>query len=433
MRQYIGARYVPKFMGTYDATQIYEALCVVDNGMGTSYIAKVPTPANTPLTDTTYWAIYGASSGAIINLQDQIDDINNVKIPDINSDISALETKVDNLDERFYLFVGDSYVANFNPNWATKVVDYLGLDSDHYETVSVGGAGFRDRNETNSFLNLVTNYSGAIDRDKITDIVVAGGLNDSRFTSNNADANALATNIAAFFTYCRTEFANAKIWVGYISGELDYIANDISLKARQWCLWQYIRCTALNGGYYLFNSELAIHLDKSCYNADGIHPSNTGATYIGNAIANNLKYCPNDCIYPPLQLSLTAGSGFALGNAYLEVKIFNNKAHVYATNYISMPVTQNETITNTFKTILTMGNFVVNKATYLPLQLQLYGFDSATFQNVPAVLAVANNEIQLKTFDTSGSSFATHTATAANAQITIMLPIEFDFDTLDVN
>lgn len=74
--KYVGSRYVPKFMGTYDATQIYEALCVVDNGLGTSYISQQIVPAGTPLTDTTYWAVYGASSGAIINLQDQIDELN---------------------------------------------------------------------------------------------------------------------------------------------------------------------------------------------------------------------------------------------------------------------------------------------------------------------------------------------------------------------
>lgn len=72
---YIGARYVPRFTGTYDPTQIYEALDVVDNGSGTSYIAKKQTPAGTPLTDTDYWFVYGSSSGAIINLQQQIDAI----------------------------------------------------------------------------------------------------------------------------------------------------------------------------------------------------------------------------------------------------------------------------------------------------------------------------------------------------------------------
>ncbi len=73
--KYVGARYIPKFEGTYDATQSYENMIVVDNGMGTSYISQKPVPAGTPLTDTEYWALYGASSGAIVNLQNQIDVI----------------------------------------------------------------------------------------------------------------------------------------------------------------------------------------------------------------------------------------------------------------------------------------------------------------------------------------------------------------------
>ena len=88
--QYVGARYVPKFMGLYDATQAYEALCVVDNGMGTSYITKVPTPAGTPLTDTDYYAVYGASSGAIINLQNQIGDLNDLNTTDKDSLVDAI-------------------------------------------------------------------------------------------------------------------------------------------------------------------------------------------------------------------------------------------------------------------------------------------------------------------------------------------------------
>lgn len=74
--KYVGARYMPKFIGTYDATQVYEALSVVDNGLGTSYVSNIPVPAGTPLTDTTYWSVYGSTSGAIINLQNQIDNIN---------------------------------------------------------------------------------------------------------------------------------------------------------------------------------------------------------------------------------------------------------------------------------------------------------------------------------------------------------------------
>lgn len=87
---YVGARYVPRFCDTYDATQAYEALDVVDNGMGTSYIAKIPTPPGTPLTDTTHWALYGSTSGAIINLQNQIDAIN-ANIITINGELDPIK------------------------------------------------------------------------------------------------------------------------------------------------------------------------------------------------------------------------------------------------------------------------------------------------------------------------------------------------------
>ena len=100
IREYVGARYVPKFMGTFDPTIQYEGLCVVDDGYGTSYIARKSVPTGTSLTDTDYWALYGASSGAIINLQNQV---------------NALDTRVDALDPlkdgyvtpEFYGAVGD--------------------------------------------------------------------------------------------------------------------------------------------------------------------------------------------------------------------------------------------------------------------------------------------------------------------------------------
>ncbi len=115
VREYVGARYVPKFMGTYDATQSYAALCVVDNGLGTSYISKVPTPAGTPLTDTTYWAIYGATSGAIINLQNQIDNIENNEIPGINSTVQNISDQVDaNTDDIADL---QSAISGGSSNW----------------------------------------------------------------------------------------------------------------------------------------------------------------------------------------------------------------------------------------------------------------------------------------------------------------------------
>lgn len=98
MHTYVGARYVPHFTGLYDVTQAYEALDVVDNGLGTSYIAKVPTPAGTPLTDTNYWFVYGSVNGQIINLQNQIDTIVNTDLPAIDATLQSL---IDSVSQNF--------------------------------------------------------------------------------------------------------------------------------------------------------------------------------------------------------------------------------------------------------------------------------------------------------------------------------------------
>ena len=90
IRQYIGARYIPRFMGEYDATTAYEVLDVVDNGMGTSYILKSPAPAGTPLSDGDHWALYGAVSGAIINLQNQIGTLDNLTTNDKDNLVEAI-------------------------------------------------------------------------------------------------------------------------------------------------------------------------------------------------------------------------------------------------------------------------------------------------------------------------------------------------------
>ena len=128
VRQYIGARYVPRFTGLYDNTQSYEALDVVDNGSGTSYIAKKPTPAGTPLTDTDYWFLYGSTNGAIVNLQDQINDMKDGTVPgslqdQINDNASGI-TALTNLIVAKYNTVSDMKSADLSENDIVQTIGY---------------------------------------------------------------------------------------------------------------------------------------------------------------------------------------------------------------------------------------------------------------------------------------------------------------------
>lgn len=74
VRQYIGARYVPKFTGEYDATLAYEPLSIVQVG-NNFYTSKIPVPPGTPVTNTEYWALTGNYNGAIVDLQNSLDEI----------------------------------------------------------------------------------------------------------------------------------------------------------------------------------------------------------------------------------------------------------------------------------------------------------------------------------------------------------------------
>ena len=64
MRQYIGARYVPKFEGTWSGSRTYEALSVVTYN-GDSYTSKKPVPAGVAPTNGTYWALTGAYNSQV--------------------------------------------------------------------------------------------------------------------------------------------------------------------------------------------------------------------------------------------------------------------------------------------------------------------------------------------------------------------------------
>lgn len=103
VREYIGARYVPLFMGQWDITVDYEALCVVQY-QGDSYTSRQPVPAGTDIFNEEYWlesGNYNAQVEAyrqevflfddrIGNLEETVGDENSGLVKEVND----LETNV---------------------------------------------------------------------------------------------------------------------------------------------------------------------------------------------------------------------------------------------------------------------------------------------------------------------------------------------------
>lgn len=331
---YVGARYIPRFTGVYDATQIYEALDVVDNGSGTSYIAKIPVPAGTPVTDTTYWALYGSSSGAIISLQDQIDDINNIDIPGLQSQIDTInnttipgvEDSIDDLaldtstKNKRIVCVGDSYMAHGTKQWHLCLKDLLDVaNSDFFSFYELSSGFTAIGQQGHNFEGLLSTNIGSItDRDTITDVFIAGGTND--FYSFGTEA-ALITAIESMTSYCKSQFPNAKIWVVFCGY---YTAMDATMYQNY-----QITCQAYTTA--LSNNVRGIYAGAPMkiwgYRYDSQHPNDAGSAKIAEIIYNAM-YGSSTYIYGRSAGTLTLPAAYTDngGSNAIHLNILNNGA-----------------------------------------------------------------------------------------------------------
>lgn len=303
LHTYIGARYVPRFVGAYDPTQIYEALDVVDNGSGTSYIARDTVPAGTPLTDTSHWFIYGASSGAIVQLQNavqaiQSDITDNIK-PDITAnanDIDTLENDVQNINDsiediedslsgvnRKIITVTDSYgnYPSVSQSWQT-VLTSLKSDSVFYNYYE-GSMGIYHvgSNGHNTEQLLTAHASDISDPNEITDVVIALGVNDYSDSISN-----VSTAYDSLIGYIKTTYKNARILFGMPSFSHN-ITPQNRVNYKNLIALMIAKC-AENGCKYMSNIEYIMH-DLRNNTTDLIHPNFTGSTHIAEAVKTYLE------------------------------------------------------------------------------------------------------------------------------------------------
>lgn len=272
IRQYVGARYVPRFTGLYDATQIYDALDVVDNGAGTSYIAKKTVPAGTSLSNTDYWFVYGASSGAIYDLQTRMSNAEN--------DIDKLEVLVG----RRFLLIGDSYAmgigASTSDGWAYQFKAKLGLSDDECVLSIEGSTGFIG-NVATRFIDLLNDaYTNMDDPETITDIIVCGGYND--FGKAN-----VGTAVDDFCTRAHEIFPRAIVSIGmcgYSSKASAEKRHELIQTIQDYYVGMDERSRILP------NLEYCLRKSKSFMGPDNIHPSALGYLALSKAIISAVLY-----------------------------------------------------------------------------------------------------------------------------------------------
>lgn len=320
-RQYIGARYTPKFSGTYDATQAYEALEVVDNGSGTTYIARKPVPPNIPLTNTEYWLVYGSSSGAILDLQDRMTDAES-DITDLQSDVNVISSSIltmggqlntvantansakndvdaiknrEEVKERNILIFGNSYVDRGSAN-------KLAACFDHSYKVTEGGIGFLTyTGHTRTFINLVTEAmaNSEIPNESITDVIFVSAMGDTRgycYDTSNAYSS-LLTAISSCAALLRENCPNLNDISVALAETRDqaYFTDYTNTYNALWIIHRFFKqaCMA-NGVNYIGWVSFNTLMQSAYLDTDHYHPSTDGVNAIGTmlkqAYFGNIEY-----------------------------------------------------------------------------------------------------------------------------------------------
>lgn len=218
-RQYIGARYVPKFFSdehgdpTWRDTIPYEALTIVTY-LGNSYTSKKPVPIGKQITDTEYWVLTGNYVGQIEQYRQETAEV--------------AETIASNqiFRSKYAIFIGDSYTGaaslgeHIGERYSTQVCSRLGLIEKNY---AVGGCGYITGTDNYSVQleRALTELSSDEDRKAVKYVFVMGSRND-----HEAQHSALFTACRDLYRSINTNFPNAKLVVAPMLWDYHYLMDE---------------------------------------------------------------------------------------------------------------------------------------------------------------------------------------------------------------
>lgn len=269
-RQYVGARYVPQFFnnpdGSWDWAQgfQYEPLTIVKYGENT-YTSKmlVPITVGSPNLNSEYWANTGNYNGFISELNNRITIVEN-------------EINIAQMKGRYFLFIGDDYGTVEN-NWVDNVALALGLNPSQYQNMCTVGAGFKAKINKN-YLDELQSFTG--NKNKVTDIIICGGINDAIYPQYNA----LAQDISNVEAYISNNFPIAKVSIGYISEYASIENENIYRTTRINALNQYLK--ASNKWRIIPNIQYFMHITYNNFQEDNLLPTPTASLSLSKYIAS---------------------------------------------------------------------------------------------------------------------------------------------------
>lgn len=219
VKQYIGARYVPKFYDVNGSSEwtpntVYEPLTIVTRG-GNSYTSKkrVPAATGTPELNPGYWAPTG---------------IFNEQVQELANEVSAIEIALQSYMDSAATFnnvpmllMGNSWAAGvggvLGRGFTYYMQEYSGCDADFIQVrggdfVETGNAGSDYPGKTaEESLTLWAAGQTADRLNSIKYVVYGGGLNDASNDGISYESEYAA--VESFINKCKQLMPNAKIYI----------------------------------------------------------------------------------------------------------------------------------------------------------------------------------------------------------------------------
>lgn len=296
--QYIGPRIIPHLWDPilWDATTQYDALAVVQYE-GAYYVARYVPPLGNPPTNTTYWVKWADFNAQMAQLQQTVESFDNritananaivdettarqqadqqqkaaiaSDLQTINATIASTEagirsdmeaaddaleatqlTSHKQLRDGYIVCIGDSWNAgvvdgnlsgySVENGWGRKLCEFMRMDAatqlKNYAQPSAGfvATGGSNQRTFEDLLDLAVTSVGDT-ADKVTHLVVAGGVNDSNYViAGSATVNEVQKAVTAFCNKAAIKFPHATIYVFPMlwSGHSEVRMEDIKVRNR---------------------------------------------------------------------------------------------------------------------------------------------------------------------------------------------------------
>lgn len=204
-------------------------------------------------------------------------------ISEIYNNINSINSRLNDINKRYFVFIGDSYGAKY-PGVNTKgwidVIRTIIPSSNVIAYNATGGSGFVNGTTYYSIISNLAADLSVEQRNKVTDVVALGGINDKEHPYKNVEA--AVTN---FINKSRELFPNAIVNIGCLGWSNNYY-NSRNIMFTSWKAYLH---ACYNSPYarYLTGLEYAAH-DYSKISSDGYHLIDSGIDFVTKSICSTL-------------------------------------------------------------------------------------------------------------------------------------------------